>query len=190
MPGTFTVCDSGTANIGKAFANVTRINEVGVDSCTFAQNTNIAPLAHFRTLVPLPNSPTYASNTTLTANTNILLTIDGTAVTLTTQRVLVLGQADSKQNGLYNVTAVGSGAAPWVLTRTTGYTSGTALSGTIFVVSHFSSSNSITHGSVCKLTGAITVATDPFVCVDMPGSTPMFASNAVTQMTLNIGEHV
>ncbi|MDR1314862.1 MAG: hypothetical protein LBQ12_14530 [Deltaproteobacteria bacterium] len=58
---------------------------------------------------------TYAAGV-LTASANAALVVDGVAMAAT-DRVLLYGQTDAKQNGIYVVTAAGSGAAPWVLTR-------------------------------------------------------------------------
>jgi hypothetical protein len=74
----------------------------------------------------LPNSPTYSNGAsgigaTLTAGSNTTLTVDGVTFSLTTQSVLVKNQASAFQNGIYNVTQVGSGAAPWILTRRLDY---------------------------------------------------------------------
>lgn len=73
----------------------------------------------------LPNSPTYSNGTsgvgaTLTAGSNVAFpsTLDGVTTALN-MRVLVKDQASGLQNGIYVLSAVGSGAAPWVLTRAT-----------------------------------------------------------------------
>jgi hypothetical protein len=73
----------------------------------------------------LPNTPTYANGTsgvgaTLTAGANAALVVDGYSPVLG-ERILVKNQASAFQNGIYTVTAVGSGAAPWVLTRATDF---------------------------------------------------------------------
>ena len=52
----------------------------------------------------------------LTASANGALTVDGVAVAAN-DRVLLPGQADQTQNGIYAVTTVGDGSSPWVLTR-------------------------------------------------------------------------
>lgn len=61
---------------------------------------------------------TYSSSAkTLTANANGALgAIDGVALAVT-NRLLVKNQADGRQNGIYVVTSLGAGGAPWVLTR-------------------------------------------------------------------------
>ncbi len=75
------------------------------------------------TAAVLPNSPTYNSGAkTLTSTGNAALTIDGISPGTNSAldhgvRVLVKDQADAKQNGIYVVTNLGSGAAQWVLTR-------------------------------------------------------------------------
>ena len=53
---------------------------------------------------------------TLTANVAAVLTIDGYAVLLG-DRVLVKNGAAGKDNGIYTVTTLGTGAVKWVLTR-------------------------------------------------------------------------
>jgi len=75
------------------------------------------------TAAVLPNSPTYSNGAsgvgaTLTAGSNTTLTVDGTAVALN-DVVLVKNQAAPAQNGIYTLTQLGSGAAPWILTRAT-----------------------------------------------------------------------
>jgi hypothetical protein len=59
---------------------------------------------------------------TLTCNSNEDINNSsglGQSVTLVQgDRILVKNQADTKQNGIYQVTTVGSGSAAWVLTRT------------------------------------------------------------------------
>lgn len=57
---------------------------------------------------------------TLTASGNGALSIDGVTV-VAADRVLVKDQASLPQNGCYVVTAAGSGAAPFVLTRAADY---------------------------------------------------------------------
>lgn len=78
----------------------------------------------------LPNTPTYANGTagvgatlTSTGNAAFQATTDGVATATIGQRILVKDQASSFQNGIYTITAVGSGAAQWVLTRATDFDS-------------------------------------------------------------------
>jgi hypothetical protein len=80
----------------------------------------------------LPNTPTYANGAsgvgaTLTAGSNGALSIDGT-LTVVNDKVLIKNQASTTgctvanagcQNGIYNVTTVGDGSNPYVLTRAT-----------------------------------------------------------------------
>lgn len=75
------------------------------------------------TAAVLPNTPAYANGAagvgaTLTAGSNTTLTVDGTIANLN-DVILVKDQASAFQNGVYTVTAAGSGGAPWVLTRAT-----------------------------------------------------------------------
>ena len=87
------------------------------------------------TTLALPTC-TYANGSsgvgaTLTCNANTALTttlIDGTSTyTLGVgDRILVKTQAASLQNGIYTVTALGSGSTPWVLTRATDFNTASA----------------------------------------------------------------
>lgn len=82
--------------------------------------------------IALPNSPTYSTGAlTYTAGSNTTLTVDGVTLAVG-DRVLVKDQVaqGSNRNGIYSVTAAGSGAAPWVLTRAADFdTSAEILSG-------------------------------------------------------------
>ncbi len=66
------------------------------------------------TAAALPNSPTWSADV-FTAGANSTLTVDGVVCALN-DRVLVKNQTGS-QCGIYYVTAAGSGATPWTLTR-------------------------------------------------------------------------
>lgn len=88
-----------------------------------ATGLNILSQSRLATAAVLPNTPTYSNGAlgvgaTLTAGSNTTLTVDGTVAALN-DIVLVKNQASAFQNGVYTVTAAGSGAAPWVLTRAT-----------------------------------------------------------------------
>lgn len=66
----------------------------------------------------LPNTPTYSSGAgTLTAGSNTTLAAQDGVTLAVGDRILVKDQASTFQNGIYTMTATGSGAAPWVLTR-------------------------------------------------------------------------
>jgi hypothetical protein len=55
---------------------------------------------------------------TLTANSNEILEVDGVKLETKGQRVLVKNQATEKNNGIYELTTVGTAGVKWVLTRT------------------------------------------------------------------------
>jgi hypothetical protein len=84
------------------------------------QGLSQKPTAQVATTAALPAN-TYANGTsgvgaTLTANANAALVVDGYTL-LAGDRVLVKNEAAAANNGLYVVTAAGSGAAPYILTR-------------------------------------------------------------------------
>lgn len=80
--------------------------------------------AQAATTTALPNSPAYSNGAsgvgaTLTAGANAAFpTIDGVAAALN-NRYVIAGQAIALQNGIYVLTQLGSGSAPWILTRAT-----------------------------------------------------------------------
>jgi hypothetical protein len=78
-----------------------------------------------------------AANTYLTGviteTGNGALTVDGTAVAVN-DRVLVKNEATQQNNGLYSVTATGSGAAPFVLTRVADMNTNASIPGALVVI--------------------------------------------------------
>jgi hypothetical protein len=68
------------------------------------------------------NNGTGGVGATLTANANGALSVDST-LTVVGNRILVKNQAAGAQNGVYVVTQVGSGGAPFILTRATDFDS-------------------------------------------------------------------
>jgi len=70
---------------------------------------------------------------TLTANANGALTVDGVAVSVN-QRIIVKNEAAAANNGVYVVTATGSGAAAYVLTRATDFDKAEEIPGSFMYV--------------------------------------------------------
>ena len=94
--------------------------KIYVDNVTaginFHESVHAASVSNLSTIY---NNGTSGVGATLTADTNrAFSTLDGESVVVG-QRVLIKNQTDSKQNGIYTLTTVGSGSAPWVLTRAT-----------------------------------------------------------------------
>jgi hypothetical protein len=105
-------------NLATPTAGTDAANKAYVD--TAVQGLDQKPTAQAATTAALPAN-TYANGTsgvgaTLTANANAALVVDGYTV-LAGDRVLVKNEAAGANNGLYVVTATGSGAAPYILTR-------------------------------------------------------------------------
>lgn len=88
-----------------------------------AQGLSIRNSVQAATAAVLSNSPVYDNGTaglgaTLTAGTNGVLTVDGYVVLLS-DRILVKNQAAAAQNGIYDVTTLGTGGVKYILTRST-----------------------------------------------------------------------
>jgi hypothetical protein len=126
-----------------------------------AQGLDIKASAHVATTEALPsvayNNGSSGVGATLTSNNNVALSIDGHNMAVG-ESVLVKNQASALQNGLYQVTAVGSSESPFILTRRTDADSGTELSAGSFVFIEQGSTNGST-GWVLSTSGAIVIGT-------------------------------
>jgi hypothetical protein len=99
------------------------------------------------------NNGTDGLGATLTkASNGSIGTIDGAAV-IVGSRILLRAQTDAKENGIYTVTAVGSGSAPWVITRATDADN--------------SPSAELKGGSFCLVTGGSTYTNAGFVVTNV-----------------------
>jgi hypothetical protein len=120
LPGSATITGLPTPTLDSDAANKSFVD---ASVAAVASGVNPLPATRLATAAVLPNSPTYSNGAsgvgaTLTAGSNTTLTVDGTVAALN-DIVLVKTQASAFQNGQYYVSQVGSGAAPWILTRCT-----------------------------------------------------------------------
>ena len=114
-----------TGSISTAPTNGTDIvNKNYADS--IATGINFHQACRLATTAALPaatyNNGTSGVGATLTATSNGALSVDSTLV-VATNRILVKNQASSAENGVYVVTQVGTGSAPFILTRATDFDS-------------------------------------------------------------------
>lgn len=117
------------------------------------------------TTTVLPNSPTYNNGAsgvgaTLTAGSNGALTIDGYSVQVN-DRLLIKNQASTFQNGIYEVTEVGSVGTPYVLTRTTDYDEPAEINNTGSIPVINGTANALT--SWISIASVTTIGTDPIL---------------------------
>jgi hypothetical protein len=124
--GAFTTISATSGTVNNAPVAATSItNKSYVDSVAVGLKYHAA--CQLATTTALPsctyNNGASGVGATLTATANAALTVDSVAVTLG-QRILVKNQAAGLQNGVYDVTQTGSGAAPFILTRATDYNTG------------------------------------------------------------------
>jgi len=125
---------------------------------------------------------TYANGTsgvgaTLTGNSNGALTVDGTVVQ-SAWRVLVTSQSSALQNGLYDVTTVGDGSHPFVLTRNASMDQNSEFAGSFIPVEDegTSQANSIW---LCVTTAAPTIGTDPIAFTRLNKATDLAAGTGI-----------
>ena len=130
--GTFTNVAMTTGTIATApSANTDIVNKEYADS--IASGLNFHPACNYASTADLGtvsyNNGSSGVGATLTKTAPLsTLTIDGHTFTSgeVGYRVLLKNQSNSAYNGVYTVTAIGSGSVAWVLTRATDYdTSGT-----------------------------------------------------------------
>lgn len=109
-----TTPSGGTDIVNKAYAD------------TIASGINFHQAVRLATTAALPantyNNGASGVGATLTANANGALSVDGVAAVVG-NRILVKDEVAQANNGIYTVTAVGSGAAVYILTRATDFDS-------------------------------------------------------------------
>jgi hypothetical protein len=120
------------------------------------------------------NNGTNGFGATLTkASNGSIGTIDGATVTVGS-RILVRAQTDAKENGIYTVTAVGSGSAPWQITRATDADN--------------NPSGELAGGDFCFVTGGNTYANTGFILANT-GSVAIGTDN-VTYTQFNAAQAI
>ena len=120
---TTAVLGSSTATTQTPGDNSTKVATTAYVQAAVFGTTPVAA-CKYATIAALP-AITYANGAsgvgaTLTENSNGALSVDGSSPSVN-DRILVKNQASTFQNGIYTVTATGSGAAVFVLTRATDY---------------------------------------------------------------------
>jgi len=101
-----------------------------------------------------------------------LAAIDGVTLTLN-QRVLVKNQADTFENGIYQLSQVGTGAAKWILTR----------------VTDMDQSAEIAHTFVFVKSGGTTYGDTGFVCTSQPELTTV-GTDPITWSQFSAAGHI
>jgi hypothetical protein len=146
-----------------------------------ANGLDVKSSVRVATTTSLPASTYDNGAATITADANGALEIDGVTVSVD-DRVLVKNQTAeaSVQNGLYKVTATGSGGAAWVLTRTPDADQAAELTGGAFVFVEEGTANA-DNGYVFTHNGTPTLGTDPITVVQFSGAGQISAGAALTK---------
>lgn len=119
------------SNKATDFTTINNILYPSVQAVNTAINNAIAGVnpavaVNAATTTILPNTPTYSNGAsgigaTLTAGSNGVLTIDGYTPIATGERLLIKNQGSSFQNGVYNISQLGTSILPYILMRATDY---------------------------------------------------------------------
>jgi len=118
-------------------------------------------------------------NGTLTADANGALSIDGVA-TVVNDRVLIKNQASAVQNGIYKVTATGSGSAVFVLTRSPDADTAAELTGGTFFFVEQGTANA-DNGYVATHNGTPTFGSTSITFAQFSGAGQISAGDALTK---------
>jgi hypothetical protein len=116
---------------------------------------------------------------TLTASANGAFPTTDNVTPALNDRVLVKNQAAQPQNGLYRITDLGSGATPWVLTRTTDADSAAEITPGMFTFIEEGTLLGKT-GWVLGSTGATTVGTTALPFTQFSGAGTYLAGNGLS----------
>jgi hypothetical protein len=167
-------------NLATPTAGTDAANKAYVD--TAVQGLDQKPTAQAATTAALPAN-TYANGTsgvgaTLTANVNAALVVDGYTV-LAGDRVLVKNEVAGANNGLYVVTATGSGAAPYILTRDVEMDTAAEFSGAFIPVEDAGTANANSLW-LCTNTADPVVGTTAITFVQLNKGTDLASGTGIT----------
>ena len=125
------------------------------------------------------NNGTSGVGATITSNTNGAFSIDGATPTANA-RVLIKNEtgADDPYNGIYVVTTVGNAGAPYVLTRSTDFDTGSEVP-SAFTFVEAGTANADT-GWVCTTNAPVTIGTTPILFTQFSGAGQYNAGTGLT----------
>lgn len=174
-----TLTGSGTAS-----------SPLGVVGGSPIDDTQIA--VRVATTAALAGAPVYANGSsgvgaTLTRGTNGVLPAQDGVTLEVGDRILVKNQASTLQNGIYEVTSLGSASTKWVLTRTTDADSSQELDEMIVAASEGTTNRAISYGQQTNNptigTSAITFTAAPSVALSQATT----GTQAINQIPLYTG---
>jgi hypothetical protein len=176
------------ANVGSAIVNINTLN-AAVNGLNAQIPVNYASTANLSVTY---NNGVSGVGATLTATSNGALSLDGGSPTLA-QRVLIKDQTAQLQNGVYNVTVVGTTLTPFILTRAIDYDQSAEIAaGDGFYVISGSTQNNTTW--VQQTAAPVTVGTSPIVFTQFAAGTPILpisrggtGANTASQALSNLG---
>jgi hypothetical protein len=151
-----------------------------------ANGLDVKESVRLATTAALATSTYNNSNGTITADANGALSIDGAAV-VAGDRVLIKNQSSAVQNGIYAVTAIGSGSAAFVLTRGPDADTAAELTGGTFFFVEEGTANA-DNGYVATHNGTPTLGTTNITFSQFSGAGQISAGDALTKTgnTLNV----
>lgn len=194
---TFTGLSAGNQWITNVLTPLSATDAANKDYVDTVATTGAPPLdaVQYATAAVLPNSPTYtavAETLTSTAGAGVALVVDGVTFTPANvgDRILVKNQADMRENGVYVITNDGSGASPWILTRSSDFNEAETpiLAGTsVFVELSGAATNDASTWALQTTVNDIDPLTDTVVFVQIGGSQTFTAGQGIDSTALTGG---
>ena len=172
--GSVTVPSGYSARAG--FGSDSLVNKSYVDSV--ANGLDVKASVRVATTANLTATYDNAAGT-LTANSNGAISVDGVTLVVN-DRVLVKDQSTAAQNGFYKVTATGSGAAAFVLTRTPDADAASELTGGAFTFVEEGTANA-DNGYVLTTNGTPTLGTTNITFEQFSGAGQISAGAGLTK---------
>jgi len=166
-------------NVGTPTTGTDGANKAYVDANI--QGLSPKPTARAATTAALPAN-TYANGAagvgaTLTATANGALTVDSYAAALN-DVLLIKNEAATANNGLYVLTQLGTGSAPYILTRHVDMDQATEFGGALIPVENVGTVNANSLW-LCNVANSITVGTTSVVLTQLNSSTALSGSTSV-----------
>ena len=191
--GGFTVAGSQTVDMGANRVTNIATPTASTDATTKAYVDSVKQALDIKDSVKLGTtanlSATYNNGAgTLTMDATGVVTIDGVATALN-DRILIMNQSTTTQNGIYKVSTAGAVGVAGIFTRATDADANSEVSGGMFTFVEAGSANADNAYVLTSITGTATLGTSALTFTQFSGAGQVTAGNGLTKSgnTLALG---